>query len=154
MWNNGNKEKVEKKYRIIAIILLFFIVLFCSFLPKNICKNSDNIRIDRIVYNSQFKSNKNEYNRIEIEKFDSDAIVECISDYKSYLTLTRATGYQLKDSEIEVFLTINGKGKHIVLGNVNYEIWNNGLLRRNIIDANTLNEKIKILLNLSERGYK
>lgn len=137
-----------KKYKVI-IIFLFIILILYFFLPKNICEKSDSIRIDRIVYNNQFGSDANEYNRIEIKNFNSVEIIECISTYKSYLTLISATGYQLKNSEIEVFLTINGKGKHIVLGSINYEIWSNGMLRRNIIDANTLTKELKSLLKLN-----
>lgn len=74
----------------------------------------------------------------------------CISKYKSHLTLSRATGYKLKNSEIELFLTVNGKGKHIVLGNINYEVSNYGKMRRNIFNANGLKKELKQLLKLDK----
>ncbi len=137
-----------KKFRIIIIIFLSILILSVFFAPKKICNKIDNVRIDRIVYNNHFGTGKSEYNRMEVEIFDSNKIVDCISKYKSHLTLLRATGYLLKDSEIEVFLTINGKGKHIVLGNINYETFNYGNLRRNIINANQLKRELELLLEL------
>ena len=74
----------------------------------------------------------------------------CISKYKSHLTLSRATRYKLKNSEIELFLTVNGKGKHIVLGNINYEVSNYGKMRRNIFNANGLKKELKQLLKLDK----
>lgn len=141
---------MKKFKKIIILIFSVFLICFMFFAPKKICSKKDNVRIDRIVYNIQFESEENEYNRIEIENYDSDKIVACISKYKSHLTLSRSTGYQLKNSEMELFLTVNGKGKHIVLGNINYEISNYGRMRRNIVNANELKKKLKQLLKLDE----
>lgn len=143
--------KIIKKFKKI-IFIIFSIFLICSifFTPKKICSTKDDVRIDRIVYNIQFESGKDGYNRIEIENYNLDEIVACISKYKSHLTLSRATGYKLKNSEIELFLTVNGKGKHIVLGNINYEVSNYGKMRRNIFNANGLKKELKQLLKLDK----
>ncbi len=134
------------------LIIIFSVFLICSifFTPKKICSKNDNVRIDRIVYNIQFGSEKNEYNRIEIDNYDFDDIVDCISKYKSYIALSRSKGYQLRNSEMELFLTVNGKGKHIVLGNINYETSNYGKMRKNIVNANELKKELKQLLKLDE----
>lgn len=147
-----------KKFKILITIFLSILILFVLFAPKKICDKNDVIRIDRIVYNKQFGSGTSDYDRIEIENFNSDDVIDCISKYKSHLTLLRAIGYQLKDSEIEVFLTTNRKGIHIVLGNINYETSNYGELKRNIIDADDLKKELKQLLQLDdlkgERNYE
>ncbi len=141
---------MKKLKKIMLILFSVFLVFSIIFYPKRICSEKDNIRIDRIVYNSKFNTEGDEYNRIEVTDYDFDEVVNCISKYKSYLTLSRATGYQLKNSEIEIFLFVNGKSRNIVLGNINYVTGNYGKLKRTIVNADELKRELTVLLELDK----
>lgn len=143
------KRKNLKTAGNIFIILLIIFAFSVPFMPRAICNKQDDIRIDRIVYNSHFGAD-DEYDRLEIVDYDSEKIIECISKYKSCLTLVRANGYQINDSELEISLSVNGKGKYIVLGNINYVNGGNGSFKRSILNHDELKEELEILLKLPE----
>lgn len=136
-----------KKLKTIIIVFLAIVFFSILFSPRKICSDNGNVRIDRIVYNKQFGSGESNYDRIEIENYDPDEIIKCISKYKSYFTLSRSSGYSLEKSEIEVFFVSNRKSKQIVLGTINCENHSGGL-RRNIINADELKKELELLLEL------
>ncbi len=129
---------MKKAFIIGSVIIILALVIICFFMPQRLVNPNEDAKIHFIMYNTEFGNDSSANGRVEIKEYDSEKILEILGRYKSHLTLSRTRGYQLKDSKLEIYLSIGGKSKEIVLGNINFERRSQGFFKRKIINPDKL----------------
>lgn len=140
--------KSKKIYIYYICIILTILSVFCLLYPTNIVEDCDDIKIVRIMYNPNYNVNSEEITTYVVEenKYNNQEILKCLYKYKEQKTLMKSKGYQMKNMKLDILLNVNGKSKHIVLGNNSYTSESYGGFKRRIInDVELLDELEKII---------
>ena len=138
------------KYRRLLIALLGFIVLcvvgIALFSSRPIIKNPDSVQYMWIQYNPYV--NQDIDNVIEVNDYDSERILDCLSRYKEHRTLSREKSYCLGDVEIKITIVLEDGMKQILLGNINYSSGGYGKFKWEISDYDKLLLELKSYIDL------
>ena len=139
---------MKKWIPIIIILVCYF------FFPVSILKHADDGLVHFVRCNSNFETGKPEYTTIEISEEAKQKVLECLSRYQEYRTLSFEQGYSLSDMELEIYIQDGEESKTIVLGNINYSARTYGAQKRGIYNADALREELLEILGLTDYAEK
>lgn len=137
------------KKRLSVILMIVCALIF--FTPVSLTGSMENSRVDYICYNTNFGSDEVNIEDIQFltpSNYDEAEVLKCLSRYKEYRTIFRASGHFLNDMELEISLTVNGESKTIILGNINYMTKAYGAPKHGIYNADALRKELLDILNL------
>ena len=137
------------KKRLFVILVITCALIF--FTPVSLTGSMENSRVDYICYNTNFGSDEVNIEDIQFltpSNYDEAEVLKCLSRYKEYRTIFRASGHFLNDMELEISLTVNGESKTIILGNINYMTKAYGAPKHGIYNADALRKELLDILNL------
>ena len=143
------------KKRLFVILVITCALIF--FTPVSLTGSMENSRVDYICYNTNFGSDEVNIEDIQFltpSNYDEAEVLKCLSRYKEYRTIFRASGHFLNDMELEISLTVNGESKTILLGNINYMTKAYGAPKHGIYNADDLRNELLDILNVSDREVK
>lgn len=143
------------KKRLFVILMITCALIF--FTPVSLTGSMENSRVDYICYNTNFGSDEVNIEDIQFltpSNYDEAEVLKCLSRYKEYRTIFRASGHFLNDMELEISLAVNGEHKTILLGNINYMTKAYGAPKHGIYNADALRNELLDILNLSDREVK
>lgn len=143
------------KKRLSVILMIVCALIF--FTPVSLTGSMENSRVDYICYNTNFGSDEVNIEDIQFltpSNYDEAEVLKCLSRYKEYRTIFRASGHFLNDMELEISLTVNGESKTIILGNINYMTKAYGAPKHGIYNADVLRKELLDILNVSDREVK
>lgn len=84
------------------------------------------------------------------EGFDQEAILAYLSTCKERRTIHTMLNYMLGDVEFDIWLSENGKSKHVMLGNLNYSYRDTGSLKHAILNAEQVKAELREILGLDD----
>lgn len=143
------------KKRLSVILMIVCALIF--FTPVSLTGSMENSRVYYIVYNSNFGSDEADIEAMKFltpSDYDEAEVLKCLSRYKEYRTIFRASDFFLNDMELEISLTVNGESKTILLGNINYMTKAYGAPKHGIYNADALRNELLDILNLSDIEVK
>lgn len=84
------------------------------------------------------------------EGFDQEAILAYLSTCRERRTIHTMLNYMLGDVEFDIWLSENGKSKHVMLGNLNYSYRDTGSLKHEILNAEQVKAELREILGLDD----
>ncbi len=145
-------SKVLEMKKWIPIVILILMGYF--FFPVSILKHVDDGFVHFVRCNPNFETGEPEYNTIEISEEAKQKVLECLSRYREYRTLSFEQGYSLSNMELEIYIQDGKESKTIVLGNINYSVRTYGTQKHGIYNANALREELLEILGLTGHAEK
>ncbi|MBS6546239.1 MAG: hypothetical protein KH319_02520 [Butyricicoccus pullicaecorum] len=138
-----------KRAGMIAGVLAVAALMF--FFPRPIVPDIEDTRVISVYYNPYFMENSNEI-PVSIPDFDEQKILECLSRYRKYYTLSRAGQRSVSDIQLEIgILTNDDTHQTITLGNIHNDIAESyGAWKQGVYNADALREELLDILELPE----
>ena len=88
---------------------------------------------------------------VSIPDFDEQKILECLSSYRKYYTLSRAGQRSVSDIQLEIGILTNDTHQTITLGNIHNDIAESyGAWKQGVYNADALREELLDILGLPE----
>lgn len=159
---------------IILVVLVGLVTVFYLFKPHPIIEDVDNnIRIT-IFYNPYYdqEADEQKYHKIPVDwvmlvddrynevpddnalvaNYDDRDILDCLSRYNEYLTLSRHNGFMIQEVELEIFIKnmddLDEPQRIIILGNTSYRFGSSGDPKYKIQDADKLRAELLDLIDI------
>lgn len=140
------------KKRAVIILAALAILGFFFFLPRPILKDENSSRIISVEYNPYWKENSNEM-PVSLSGYDEKKLLECLSRYKKYFTLSRAGQIHVSDTLLDISFVSDGKPQSMVLGDIhNYIAESYGSVKYGVYNADALRAELLDILGLPEHA--
>lgn len=139
MLNRIAKHKKWLAPAVIVLVLVAAVVVY--FTPRPILWDPTAVEVRILQKNPHYGEPNGDFELIE--EYNEQAILECLSRYKAFPSLSRANGYLASKVKLTVFLS---NGDSILVGDINYYDKANGV-RYLIVDAKALEAELLEILS-------
>jgi hypothetical protein len=140
----GNNQKKKDILTLMILILIVVVSIILYMWPRPIVRDTTGCEIRLLQKNPHYGEPIGDF-ELE-EEYNEQAILECLSRYKAFPSLSRANGYLASKVKLTIFLS---NGDSILVGDINYYDKANGA-RYLIVEANELTEELFEILGMKE----